>query len=187
MPDYQLTSAFQPYLLAGERILWTGQPKQGLTLRPMDALLIPFSLLWTGFAATAFVSTMNSGNGGFPNVILVFFLLFGLYFTVGRFIHDASIRARTSYALTDQRALFGRGSKLTSLDLQHLPKLELSERGDGTGTITFQEGGFASYNRYHGMNWWTPSIVLSSGFFGIERARDVYRMIRENSGRSSTF
>jgi hypothetical protein len=187
MTDYKSTCAFQPYLLPGERILWTGRPKQGFALRPMDAFLIPFSLVWTGFVIAAFVPTTDSGTAGFPNVILIVFLVIGIYFTVGRFIQDAAMRRRTSYGLTDQRALFRRGTKLTSLDLRHLPKLELSERRDGTGTIAFQDGGFATYNRYSGLNWWVPSMVVSSGFFGIERARDVYQMIRENSGRSSTF
>jgi hypothetical protein len=187
MTAYQSASSFQPYLLPGERILWTGRPKQGFTLRPMDALLIPFSLIWTGIVIAMFLPTMDFGPSGSPNLILIFFLLIGIYFSVGRFIHDAALRRRTSYALTDERALFLRGSKLTSLDLAHLPKLELSERANGIGTIAFQDDNFATINRYSGLNWWVPSMIVSSGFFGIERARDVYCMIREKSGRSSSF
>ncbi len=36
----------RPLLEANEKLLWSGQPRRGLMLRPSDAYVIPFSLLW---------------------------------------------------------------------------------------------------------------------------------------------
>lgn len=43
-------SAIQPELLSGESILWAGQPKRRVVFHKEDVFLIPFSLLWGGFA-----------------------------------------------------------------------------------------------------------------------------------------
>jgi hypothetical protein len=43
-------STIAQHLDPGEHLLWSGQPRGGIRLRPQDAFLIPFSLLWGGFA-----------------------------------------------------------------------------------------------------------------------------------------
>lgn len=181
-------TAFQPYLLTGERVLWTGRPKQGLVLHASDALLIPFSLLWTAFAIVwnlAVWLTPEADEIDLPFKLFgLFFVAIGLYFVFGRFIHDSAMRRKIAYAVTDQRVLVLRGSRFTSLDLRRLPKLELSEHRDGTGTITFEGGSlFGNYWRYGGMDFWLPSLSASTQLFRIEDPRRVYQLIRENSDR----
>ena len=41
---------FQSELLQGEKILWVGQPDPSVHFAKADAFLIPFSILWGGFA-----------------------------------------------------------------------------------------------------------------------------------------
>ncbi|HEY0086025.1 MAG TPA: hypothetical protein VGB65_08965, partial [Allosphingosinicella sp.] len=70
---------FQPYLFPGERIMWSGQPKQGLVLGARDILLIPFSLMWGGFAifwnTMVWLGPFQDNSGGGPGWL---FRLWGL-------------------------------------------------------------------------------------------------------------
>jgi hypothetical protein len=183
MDAFQSPERFQPYLFSGERVLWTGEPKQGIRLSPLDVFAIPFSLFWTGGVIFMFISTLDTP--GFPDFVLILFLIFGLYFTFGRFLHDASIRKRIHYAVTNERALTisGFGSpKLTSQDLQRLPRSELTENRDGTGTINFESSGFmSSFGRYNGFGMWLPSLGAGSQFYRIDNPRRVYELIRSQS------
>jgi hypothetical protein len=190
MYRFEDSSSFRPYLLAGERVLWTGQPKQGLTLSGRDTFLIPFSLFWGAFALF-----WNVGVWSFPETgegSLWFFRLFGLpflvaglYLIVGRFIHDSAIRKRMIYAVTDQRILVLRGrrsSKLTSLDIHRLPRLELSEHSDGTGTIAFEAGEpYFGFGGRAGFGFWVPSLSSTVQFIRIANPRTVYELIRNRA------
>jgi hypothetical protein len=122
-----------------ERVLWTGQPKQGFLLRPADALAIPFSLFWTGFIVFWEIG-VSRGNGNlFMELWGIPFILIGAHMLVGRFFVDKWQRARTIYGLTNQRVIivstFLRRS-IKSLSLRTLADVSLTERPDGSGTIT---------------------------------------------------
>lgn len=182
----QSADRFRPYLLTGERVLWSGQPKQGFAFSGRDAFLIPFSLLWGGFAIfwNAMVWLIpDTGNGNpdwFFRLWGLPFLVIGLYLIFGRFIHDSSIRRRLSYAVTDQRVLVlrsGRSPKFTSLDLHRLPRLELSEHRDGTGTISF-DAGYPFLSSGRGSGYWVPALGSATQFFRIADPRKVYELIR---------
>ena len=118
--------------------------------------------------------------------MLILFVVVGCYATVGRFIHDAALRRSTSYGVTDQRLLFLRNSKFASLDISRLPKLELSESRDRTGSINFDSGpSFFNYGRSGGFDLWVPSLVMASQFYRISDPRHVYELIRTQPLRAT--
>lgn len=176
---------FREYLFPSERVLWTSRPKQGLRFSPGDIFAIPFSLLWTGFVLFAIGATLQDPDNGPPDLMLAIFLIFGLYFTVGRFLHDAAVRKKISYAVTNDRVLILSGlwsSKLTSLDIHRLPRLEMTEHHDGTGTINFDNSSWtSSFGRMNGFSIWVPSLAAGSQFFRIPDPRKVYELIRNQS------
>lgn len=166
---------FHPFLLPGEHLRWTGRPAQGLRFQPADIFLIPFSLLWGGFAIFWEWSVWQ-----FPSADWFFrlwgvpFILVGLYITFGRFLHDAWFRRNTQYALTERRALILRNGHLTSHDLATLPGLSLKLRSDGSGTIGL--GGQWNFMSGRRFDAWTPS-ARGDSFIGIADARSVYQRI----------
>lgn len=162
-----------------EQPLWVGRPRQGLMLRPMDMLVIPFSLLWGGFAIFWEVGVITTGAPLFFAVWGVPFVLLGLYMIIGRFFADAWDRSATTYAVTSERivivrTLFGRHVK--SLPFDTMKQTSLRERSNGAGTIVFgsNEPYYAWYGPYTSP-WWPalPSFELA------EEARRVYEIVRE--------
>ena len=183
------TDQFGPFLLARERILWSDRPKQVLIFVGRDAFLIPFSLLWGGFAifwnvAVWTIPDTSQAPDWFFRLWGLPFLVVGLYLIVGRFWHDAAVRRRLVYAVTNQRILVLRGSnssKVRSLDIHRLPRLELSEYNDGTGTIDFEGNSMFSGSAMGSFGWWVPSLRGASQFFRVTKPREVYEIIQNQA------
>lgn len=127
-------------LREGERLLWSGQPKQGIRLRLADCLVIPFSLFWCGFAIFWETEAIVIGGPWFFAVWGIPFVAVGLYLVFGRFVVDARIRRTSYYGVTDSRVIIVSGlftRKVKSLNLGFVGGLSLSEKSDGSGSITF--------------------------------------------------
>jgi hypothetical protein len=63
-----------------------------------------------------------------------------LYLIAGRFVVDAWLRSKTSYAVTNRRALITRSApfgRFVSLNLNRLPDMELKDDATGRGTVRF--------------------------------------------------
>ncbi len=136
--DFQAEQQLQSQLSSGERLLWTGRPRQGLRLVGSDLFLIPFSLLWCGFALFWEYQVISSGGPFLMKIWGLPFIVVGLYIVFGRFFVDSHIRSRTYYGLTDRRILILTGFsklELKSFDVRTLPELSLSRSSNGKGTI----------------------------------------------------
>lgn len=170
-------------LLPGERIVWEGKPYLGLVLRPIDSFLIPFSLLWAGFAAFWNVGVWVGGAGFLFQLFGLPFLIAGLYVTVGRFLIDMYLRKRVTYFVTNKRVLIAGGAggmKVKSLDVKHLPALEFDERSDGSGTIRFGASGgwFGGANNF---GIWQPTLDPTPQFIRVPNVGLLYDLIRRQA------
>jgi hypothetical protein len=190
-----LQTLIQRELNSSERLLWTGAPRQGLRLRAADVFMVPFSLLWGGFVIFWEYSVLrqsSSHGSGSPDLFMVLwgipFVLVGIYLIVGRFFADAFQRARTIYAVTDQRILIVTtlwNKQVKSVQLKTLPEISLTEKSDGSGTITF--GPQPPYARMMGGGWPGANKQAAPTLEFVEQVRSVYDLIQgsvNEAGRS---
>jgi len=168
---------FSRNLDGDERLLWSGQPVQGVVFSGRDALLIPFSLLWCGFAIFWESSVVLTDAPFFFKLWGIPFVLVGLYFVFGRFAHDAYRRSNTYYGITNKRVIIKKGNKVDSIARGKWATIKLTEYADGRGTISFSDSD-ASWYRGRRMGSWmaTPSYPA---FFKIRDARRLYRMLSD--------
>ncbi|MGE3241339.1 MAG: PH domain-containing protein [Pirellulales bacterium] len=164
-----------------EQLLWAGKPPDGILFRPIDLLLVPFSLMWGGFAIFWELTVINAKAPLFFKFWGMPFVLIGLYLIFGRFFVDAWQRAKTFYGVTSERILIRSGlwNRTTqSLNLKSLPEIVLSERSSGGGTITFGPSNIFSQMQNPGAGWpsWGPKPTAIE--LAVD-ARQVYQIICE--------
>jgi hypothetical protein len=182
---------FAGRLLRGENVIWRGRPRQGLMLNRSDAYLIPFSLLWGGFAIFWEANALRTPNAApFTDVFGAVFALVGLFMIFGRFFFDAWIRARISYALTDRRILIFRSRpavSFQSVSLDRLSEATLEETSAGHGTIRFGPAvSIWSHRTAGGLGPWIRSLDPTPQFLGIENVKLVFALVQERvQARSS--
>jgi len=100
-----IKTELRQHLDNNENLIWTGQPKTGVIFRSEDIFLIPFSVIWCGFAIFWFTTAISSGAPFFFSLFGLPFVIIGLFFVFGRFIIDAKQRENTIYGLTEERII----------------------------------------------------------------------------------
>jgi hypothetical protein len=164
-----------------EQLLWSAQPGGGIAFRAEDFFLVPFSLLWAGFAIFWEWGVANSGAPLFFRLFGVPFVAIGIYITIGRFAYDAWLRSRTYYGLTNERAIIVRRTfwnDVRSISLKSLGDVTMSVGDDRRGTITLGSGAPASFGTIF-IPWTASSVFSAPRFDRIERAKDVYDQVRD--------
>jgi hypothetical protein len=177
MMDHEAEQIIQRELASDERLLWSGCPQKGILFRWYDILLIPFSLLWGGFAIFWEVKVIQTGGPFFLILWGIPFVLIGLQITIGRFIVDAKIRASTYYGVTNRSVIIISGlvkRKILSCDLKSLRELSFSEIMNRKGSISF-----GAENPHSS---WLQNMPFGQTdapqFEMVENARDIFEIIR---------
>ena len=173
--------AIQPLLERKEKILWSGQPSQGIQFRAQDVFLIPFSLMWGGFAIFWEYSVIKTAAPFFFTIWGIPFVIIGLYMIFGRFITDSKQRENTYYGVTNDRIIIVQGlvkQKIKSLNLRTLSDVTMSQKNDGSGSISFGPGNpIASW--LIGTSWPGIGANFPPSFDAIPNVSDVYRTIMD--------
>jgi len=142
--------------------------------------VIPFSLVWCGFAIFWEANVVTKGAPLFFMLWGIPFVLVGLYIVFGRFFVDARTRERTFYGVTSERiiivsGLFSRQTK--SLPIRTLSDISLTVRSDRSGSITFGPQPRMAQRLPSG--WPGAGRYAAPAFDMIERAKEIYDLIRE--------
>ncbi len=174
----------QKELVAKEKLLWAGCPKQGLLFRHHDLYLIPFGVIWLGFAIFWEVIVVGhylpepseTADPLYP-ILGLPFLLIGIYFLIGRFVLDAKVRAQTVYGLTNERViipsgLFGR--RIESQFISELSDLFLVEAKEGRGSVVLESE--AEQNGKPALSFTGGSNIKQ--FELTENAKFIHRLIQ---------
>jgi len=177
MTNFDIENELAPNLGTNEKLLWTGRPKAGIVFRGSDAFLIPFSLLWGGFAIFWETNVFATDGPFFFKLWGIPFILVALYITVGRFFVDAKKRANTIYGVTHDRIIIKSGifsREIKSLNIRTLSDITIDQKGDNSGTITIGPTDLRS-SMMQGIEW--PGAKQPPRLELIEDVKTVYDKI----------
>jgi hypothetical protein len=142
--DPRAAIKIQPELMSGETLQWAAMPSPNVVFHSEDWTLIPFSILWGGFAIFWEAGVLgywgeSAKKPSAPTFFTVWgipFVIAGQYFIWGRFLTEAWLKRKTYYALTNRRVLIvqeGWKRKFRSCYLEAIP--EIVREGETTGTL----------------------------------------------------
>ncbi|MEN6372464.1 MAG: hypothetical protein ABFD64_10685 [Armatimonadota bacterium] len=194
--DWVQRQVIQSELMDEESIEWVGQPDPSIIFTKADIFLIPFSILWCGFAifweASALGITFK--GGGAPLLFALFgvpFVLIGLYMVFGRFFYKAWKKRKTYYAVTNKRIIvitLGIGKNIQAVFIRDIPMINQSIGANGMGSLIFGNTNwqFAMYGNT-GMGYFGQyaNNAAAIAFYDIRDAKTVYDLVNRIRNRQS--
>ena len=149
----EIEARIHPELDPGERLLWSGKPRRGFMFHPASLLLVIMILFVFALVGglilvnntlhfVKVIEHLTSGASArvfFTYLISGFFILLGLVALWG-FVFYPLERRKTTYALTDRRAIIVSGlfkQKAKSFDLKTMNFTALTQPVKGKATIIF--------------------------------------------------
>ena len=175
--------AVERHLSSGERVEWVGRPDPAKHFTRGDVFLVPFSILWCGFAVVWETIAISSGGGVLFALWGIPFIALGLYFVFGRFVAKASRKRRTIYVVTNRRILTivrgRRGESVEAMYLTSIPNISTSAASNGRGSVEFGSSSQAGWYANTGMELLGRSRSADSGigFYDIEDADSVADLV----------
>ena len=176
----------QSELIAGEQVLWSGQPERAPFCK-RDILEWPFGVFWLAFSIFWMYGVSgrfdNKAGKGSPWFVLfgIPFVLIGLYLVMGKFLYRYWKRGRTYFAVSNKRVLvITNAARKTCISayLESLPAITKSIGRSGVGTLRFGNP-LPAYARWWGFPWADESADGVPAFYDIRDAEMVFRLVSE--------
>ena len=193
--DPEASIKLQTELVSGENLVWAGRPNPSVIFHSDDWYMIPFSLLWGGFAIfweTGVMGWWGHNSKGSPPLFMALwgipFIVIGQYMIWGRFFHEGWLKRRTYYGVTNRRLIVLQEAskrKTCSMYLDAIPSVERD--GSFIGTLWFGSrysvttgGGQRSRNI---SRFYVGNVPV---FADIDDAESVYRLVLDLSEKART-
>lgn len=166
-----------------EQILWSGQPNPNVYFAKGDLFLVPFALLWSGFAFSATFGTIVHGAPGLFTIMPALFCIVGLYITIGRFIYKRIRKLKTYYVLTNKRVLeiiMTRSRKTKEIYLSQMQGLNSTVNRNKRGSITFSNANFfQNFYANTGMDFGMNQQSGFPAFYDVDNVEVPLRILKQ--------
>jgi hypothetical protein len=176
-------SRILPLLRQGERLLWVGRPDARVRFSGADAFLVPFSVLWGGFAVFWEVMAITTVRQPLFIIWGIPFVLLGLYFIFGRFIVKKRRKLTTIYAVTNSRAIVCTGdrSAADSPVIGMPTKVDRSRDGRHVNVTFGQQGlgGLLGMYQNTGLDFFSLGLGQAVAFYDVADADELMGALDE--------